>query len=143
MSGVNKVILVGRLGQDPEVKRTASGDAVVNFGLATSEVWKDKIGEKQERTEWHRCVAWRQLAEIIERYVRKGSQLYVEGKLQTRKWQASDGSDRYSTEIVISQMQMLDAKPSGSAPRAETDRNRASQNMQAPSGKDYDDDIPF
>ena len=149
MAGINKVILVGNLGQDPEIKYTQSGDAVANFSLATSETWKDKAGVKQERTEWHRCVAWRKLAEIIQQYVRKGSKIYVEGKLQTRKWQGSDGQDRYTTEIVVSEMQMLDGKSGGqSAPQQQRQAsqrmdagNRASMAAQAPS--DFDEDIPF
>lgn len=140
MSGVNKVILVGRLGQDPEIKHTQTGDSVANFSLATSETWKDKSGEKQERTEWHRCVAWRQLADIIDKYCHKGDQLYIEGKLQTRKWQDQSGQDRYSTEVVVSQMQMLGGKGDGQA--------RSAQGQQsAPASKpvidDYDDLVPF
>ena len=150
MAGVNKVIIVGNLGQDPEIKYTSGGDAVANFSVATSESWKDKAGNKQERTEWHRCVAWRKLAEIIQQYVRKGSKIYIEGKLQTRKWQGSDGQDRYTTEIVVDQMQMLDGKSGGqsqqSAPRQQQPgrmdaQNRASMAAQAPS--DFSDDIPF
>ncbi len=110
MSGVNKVILVGRLGQDPEVRYTPSGVAVANFSLATSEEWTDKnSGEKQERTEWHRIVAWRRLGEICGEYLRKGSQVYIEGKLQTRSWEDRDGNKRYTTEIIANQMQMLGA----------------------------------
>lgn len=156
MAGVNKVIIVGNLGQDPEIKYTSGGDAVANFSVATSETWKDKAGAKQERTEWHRCVAWRKLAEIIQQYVRKGSKIYIEGKLQTRKWQGSDGQDRYTTEIVVDQMQMLDGKSGGqsqSAPRQQSTgrmdaNNRASMAAQAPAGGadkwgDEGDDIPF
>ena len=110
MAGVNKVILVGNLGKDPEVRYTPSGVAVANFTIATSEEWKDKnTGEKQGRTEWHRVVAWRRLGEICGEYLRKGSQVYVEGKLQTRAWEDRDGSKRYTTEIVASTMQMLGA----------------------------------
>ena len=114
MAGVNKVILVGNLGRDPEIKYTPSGVAVANFSIATSDEWKDKnTGEKQERTEWHRIVAWRRLGEICGEYLRKGSQVYIEGKLQTRSWEDRDGNTRYTTEIVAQSMQML-----GSANRA-------------------------
>lgn len=109
--GVNKVILLGRIGQDPEVRFMPNGEAVANFTMATSESWQDQQGQKQERTEWHRLVAFRKLAEIISQYVHKGSQLYVEGKLQTREWQDQQGQKRYTTEIVIDEMQMLDPKP--------------------------------
>jgi len=108
MAGVNKVILVGNLGRDPEVKYTPSGVTVANFSIATSEEWKDKeTGEKQERTEWHRIVAWRRLGEICGEYLHKGSQIYIEGKLQTRAWEDRDGNKRYTTEIVAQSMQML------------------------------------
>lgn len=107
--GVNKVILVGNCGQDPEVKYTASGSAVANISIATSETWKDKqTGQSQERTEWHRVVFFNRLAEIVGEYVRKGSKLYVEGSLRTRKWTDQNGQDRFTTEIVGSEMQMLD-----------------------------------
>tara|TARA_R110001583_G_scaffold85368_3_gene223704 strand:- start:4152 stop:4724 length:573 start_codon:yes stop_codon:yes gene_type:complete len=105
--GVNKVILVGNLGNDPEVKYMPNGNAVANLSLATSESWKDQQGQMQERTEWHRLTMYRRLAEVAGEYLRKGSQIYVEGKLQTRKWQDQQGQDRYTTEIIIDQMQML------------------------------------
>jgi single-strand DNA-binding protein len=105
--GVNKVILVGNLGNDPEVRYMPNGSAVANLNIATSESWKDQQGQMQERTEWHRLVAYRKTAEIIGEYCRKGSQIYIEGKLQTRKWQDQDGNDRYTTEVVINEMQML------------------------------------
>lgn len=112
--GVNKVILVGRLGQDPEIRYMPNGNAVANISLATSDEWKDKnTGQKQEKTEWHRVVVFGKLAEIAGEYLRKGSQVYFEGKLQTRKWQDQSGQDKYTTEIVIDmggQMQMLDSK---------------------------------
>ena len=112
--GLNKVMLIGRLGADPEVKYLPSGGAVTNVSLATSDQWKDKnSGEKQERTEWHRIVAFNRLAEIMGEYLRKGSQVYVEGRLQTRKWQGQDGRDNYTTEIVVSDMQMLESKAGG------------------------------
>jgi len=111
--GVNKVILVGNLGQDPEIRYMQNGKAVANLSMATSEVWKDQQGQQQEKTEWHRVVAFDKLAEIIGEYVKKGSKIYCEGKLQTRKWTDQQGVERYSTEIVISEMQMLDSKPQG------------------------------
>ncbi len=155
---VNKVILVGRLGKDPETRYMTNGEAVTNFSLATSETWKDKSGEKQEKTEWHNCVAYRKLAEIIAEYVKKGSQIYVEGKLQTRKWQTKEGQDRYTTEIIVDQMQMLGGKSSGggnfevvdkpvaSAP-SDTSYSAPAASKPAPAkvgGFDnFDDDIPF
>jgi single-strand DNA-binding protein len=108
LAGVNKVILIGRLGKDPEVRYTPSGTSVANFSMATSEEWKDReTGEKQERTEWHRIVAWRRLGEICGEYLHKGSQIYIEGRLQTRSWEDRDGNKRYTTEIVAQNMQML------------------------------------
>ncbi|MCK9172295.1 MAG: single-stranded DNA-binding protein [Desulfuromonas thiophila] len=104
---VNKVILVGNLGKDPELRHTPDGTAVATFSLATSETYKDRDGNKQTKTEWHHIVAWRQLAEICAKYLHKGKQVYIEGKITTRKWQGSDGSDRYSTEIIADQMHML------------------------------------
>ena len=115
MRGVNKVILVGNLGNDPEVRYTPSGTAIANMSVATSEQWKDKqTGQPQSRTEWHRIVVFGKLGEIVGQYLKKGSKVYLEGKLQTRKWQAQDGQDRYTTEIVVDmngQMQMLDSRP--------------------------------
>lgn len=111
--GVNKVILVGNLGQDPEIRYMQSGKAVANLSMATSETWKDQQGQQQEKTEWHRVIAFDKLAEIIGEYVKKGSKIYCEGKLQTRKWTDQQGVERYSTEVVISEMQMLDSKPQG------------------------------
>lgn len=104
---VNKVVLVGRLGKDPETRYTGGGQAVTNFSLATSEKFKDKSGQKQERTEWHRITAWGKLAEICQQYLTKGSLVYAEGSIHTRKWQDKEGADRYSTEITIQQMKML------------------------------------
>lgn len=110
--GINKVILIGNLGQDPEVRYMPNGNAVANVTVATSESWKDKnTGENQERTEWHRVVFFRRLAEIVGEYCKKGSKVYIEGKLQTRKWQDQSGNDRYTTEIVASEMQMLGRRP--------------------------------
>lgn len=105
--GVNKVILVGNLGNDPEVRYMPNGNAVANLSIATSESWKDQQGQMQERTEWHRLTMYRRLAEVAGEYLKKGSQIYVEGKLQTRKWQDQQGQDRYTTEIIVDQMQML------------------------------------
>lgn len=107
---LNKAILIGRLGKDPEVKTMPNGELVANVSLATSENWKDKTGIKQEKTEWHNLVFYRRLAEIAGQYLKKGSQIYVEGKIQTRKWQDKEGQDRYTTEIIVSEMQMLGSK---------------------------------
>lgn len=112
--GINKVILIGNLGADPEVRYTQSNTAIATLSIATSETWKDKqTGEPREQTEWHRCVAYRRLAEIAGEYLKKGSKVYVEGRLQTRKWQGQDGVERYTTEIVINDLQMLDGRPAG------------------------------
>lgn len=147
---VNKVILVGRLGKDPETRYMTSGEAVTNCTLATSENWKDKSGEKQERTEWHNLVFYRRLAEIAGEYLKKGSQIYVEGKLQTRKWQDKEGKDRYTTEIVVNEMQMLGSKSSGGGSfEVVEDRPASSAPAKAApaAGKNsfdnFDDDIPF
>ena len=114
MAGINKVIIVGNLGKDPEVRYMPNGDAVANFTVATSESWKDQQGQQQERTEWHNIVMYRRLAEIAGEYLKKGSKVYLEGKLQTSKWQDKEtGQDRYKTEINAMQMQMLDSKPQG------------------------------
>ncbi len=148
MAGVNKVILIGNLGQDPEIRHLPSGDSVANVSIATSETWKDKQGQKQERTEWHRVVFFGKLAEIVERYLKKGSKIYIEGKLRTRKWQANDGTDRYSTEVVVDMggtMQMLDGKATGGAQEARRDSGSTSgAGSTGYSGPvDFDDDIPF
>ena len=148
---VNKVILVGRLGKDPETRYMTSGEAVTNVTLATSENWKDKSGEKQERTEWHNLVFYRRLAEIAGEYLKKGSQVYVEGKIQTRKWQDKEGKDRYTTEIVVNEMQMLGSKSGGGGSFEVQDRppssGASSAPRAAPAGKsnfdNFDDDIPF
>jgi len=114
--GVNKVILIGNLGQDPEVKYMPNGNAVTNISIATSETWKDKnTGQQQEKTEWHRIVMFGRLAEITGEYLRKGSKVYLEGRLQTRKWQDHGGQDRYSTEVIANEMQMLDSRGGGTA----------------------------
>ena len=146
--GINKVILLGNVGQQPESKTLPSGGQVANLSLATSESWNDKqSGQKQERTEWHRVVFFNRLAEIVTEYVKKGSKIYVEGKLQTRKWQDNDGQDRYTTEIVASQMQMLDSR-SGTAQdgsHAVPSDDANSQAAQPPSFDDLEDfdEIPF
>lgn len=144
MSGVNKVIIIGRLGKDPETKFTPSGSAVTNASIATSESWKDKnTGQKQEKTEWHRVVFFNKLAEIAGDYLEKGSLVYIEGKLTTRKWQGQDGQDRYTTEIVASQMQMLGAKgDTGQASSAVQNNSVATQSQNKDDGFD-DDLIPF
>ena len=112
--GVNKVILIGNLGSDPEVRYTPEGVPVANFSLATSESWNDRnTGERQERTEWHRLVLWRKLAEIAQQYLKKGAKIYVEGKLQTRSWDDQSGQKRYTTEVVVNDMQMLDSRGEG------------------------------
>lgn len=116
MRGVNRVILVGNVCADPELRATQSGDSVCNFSLATSEEWKGKDGAKQEKTEFHRIVVFGKLAEICGQYLKKGSPAYIEGKIQTRKWQGQDGRDNYTTEIVASTMQMLGSKPDSAKP---------------------------
>lgn len=170
--GVNKVILVGNIGQDPEIKYMPSGEAVANLSLATSETWKDKqTGQPQERTEWHRVVFFNRLAEIVGEYVKKGSKLYIEGQLRTRKWQDQSGQDRYTTEIVAKEMQMLDSQPAqgqqqGGYQQQPQQQQRPQQQQQRPQGgqsgyqqqsqparppqqqpaqgfDNFDDDIPF
>lgn len=145
--GVNKVILIGNLGQDPETKSLPSGSAVTNISVATSESWKDKqTGEKKEHTEWHKVVFFDRLAEIAGQYLKKGSKVYIEGRLTTRKWQDKEGKDRYTTEIRAMEMQMLDSKPGGGS-YERGDRSEASS--PAPAVADNkgrgldDDDIPF
>lgn len=164
--GVNKVILIGNIGQDPEVRYTPGGSAITNISVATSEAWKDKqTGQSQERTEWHRVVFFNRLAEIAGEYLRKGSKVYIEGSLRTRKWQDQQGQDRYTTEIVANEMQMLDGRGNAeagssapsygdygapSAPQAAS-RPAAANNQRsappasspAPDFDGFDDDIPF
>ncbi len=147
MSGINRVTLIGNVGQEPEVRYMQNGDAVANVSIATSESWKDKnTGEKQEKTEWHRVVFFRRLAEVVSEYVKKGSKIYIEGKLQTKKWQDKDGNDRYTTEIVADRMQMLDSKGGnqGQAPQQQAPQ-QAPQPQNNGGGGDggFDDDIPF
>lgn len=143
--GVNKVILIGNLGKDPETKYMPSGDCVCNFSLATTESWNDKTtGDKVEKTEWHNIVMFRRLAEIAGEYLRKGSQVYIEGRLQTRKWQDRDGNDRYTTEIRADQMQMLGGRGGGAGASASAAPQSAPAQPQArASGDDFEDDIPF
>lgn len=143
---VNKVILVGNLGRDPEVRYTPNGMAVANITLATTEAWKDKqTNENQERTEWHRVAMYARLAEIAGEYLRKGSKVYVEGRLQTRKWQDKNtGQDRYTTEIVADSLQMLDSKGGTSgAPATSLEKSTMEASPQAAPVDAFDDDIPF
>lgn len=155
--GVNKAIILGSLGQDPDIRYTAGGAAVANVSIATNEQWKDKeSGEMQERTEWHRIVFFGRLAEIVGEYLRKGSQVYIEGRIQTRKWQDKEGRDRYTTEIVANEMQMLGAKSGGGgggganakfdqsapAPASPTQSTQTQSSVEG-SDDDFDDDIPF
>jgi single-strand DNA-binding protein len=151
--GINKVILVGNLGVDPEVRYMPSGDAVTNITLATSDSWKDKqTGETQERTEWHKVVFFKRLAEIAGEYLKKGSKVYVEGSLKTRKWQDQNNVDRYTTEIVASEMQMLDSRNAPAGESMQKTKAPAAKPNQAPAPAtaaaseemgDFDDDIPF
>ena len=157
MASINKVMLIGNLGKDPEIRYMPSGDAIANLTLATTENWKDKAGEKQEKTEWHRVSMFGRLAEIAGEYLKKGSSVYIEGKLQTRKWQDKEGHDRYTTEIVANEMKMLGGRASGgdtgmdkpvSNPAAEGAKpSRAAGNpAPQPTGSGFDDmedDIPF
>jgi len=147
--GINKVILIGNLGQDPEVRYMPNGNAVANITVATSDSWKDKqTGERQERTEWHRVVLFRRLAEIAGEYLKKGSKVYIEGRLQTRKWQDQTGQDRYTTEIVANDLQMLDSRAGGGSAAYDNGFSSGQQQTKpapaAPaSDTDFDDDIPF
>ena len=143
MSGVNKVILVGHLGRDPEVRYTKSGQAVASFSLATSEKWTDKnTSEKHEKTEWHRIVAWGKLGEICGEYLVKGKQVYIEGRLQTREWEDNDGNKRHTTEIVASNMTMLDQAGSGQSGIGGSS-SQGSSGSQGGNDSFDDDDIPF
>lgn len=156
--GVNKVILIGNLGADPEVRFMTSGDPVANIRLATNEVWRDRnTNEQQVRTEWHRVVFFRKLAEIVNQYLKKGSQVYIEGSLRTQKWQGQDGQDRYTTEIVANEMHMLDSRSGGTAnfddgpgvaENSSSQPPPTSQSTPQPSNEassfdDFDDDVPF
>lgn len=152
---VNKVILVGRLGKDPETRYMTNSEAVTNVTLATSEKYKDKSGESVEKTEWHNLVFYRRLAEVAGEYLKKGSQIYIEGRIQTRKWQDKEGNDRYTTEVIVNEMQMLGGK-SGSAGNSEVVENQSSAPARSTSAArpaaasaaksnidNFDDDIPF
>jgi len=142
MAGINKVILIGRLGNDPEVRYTPDGTAVANFSIATSDEWTDKAtNEKKERTEWHRIVAWRRLGEICGEYLSKGRQVYIEGKLQTRSWE-KDGVTRYSTEIVASDVQFLGSRDSADTYRS-PGPSQTRESSAPPFPDKQDDDIPF
>jgi single-strand DNA-binding protein len=137
--GINKVILVGNLGADPESRAMPSGSAVTNIRVATSESWKDKnTGDQQERTEWHNVAFFGRLAEVSAEYLRKGSQVYIEGKLRTRKWQDRDGKDRWTTEVIANEMQMLGGRPGSGAPA-----QAAAVADASPANTEFDDDIPF
>jgi single-strand DNA-binding protein len=152
MASVNKVILIGNLGKDPETRYMPNGDAVTNITLATTETWKDKNGEKQEKTEWHRVTFYRKLAEIAGEYLKKGRSVYVEGRLETRKWTDKAGVERYTTDVIATDMKMLGSKP-GSAGYEAPDREESGFAPSAPSSRtpaksssgfdDMDDDIPF
>jgi single-strand DNA-binding protein len=150
--GINKVIIVGNLGQDPETRYMPSGSAVTNFTVATNESWKDKqTGEQKDRTEWHRVAMFNRLAEIAAEYLRKGSQVYIEGKLRTRKWQGQDGNDRYTTEIIADEMQMLGGRGGagggggdfGGGPSRGKGGGSSSAEPPQPGPDEFDDDIPF
>ena len=155
MASVNKVILVGNLGADPETRYAPSGDAICNIRLATTDSWKDKnTGEKKEATEWHRVVLYRKLGEVAGQYLRKGSSVYIEGRIKTRKWQDKDGNDRYTTEIEATEMQMLGSRQSGGQsdqgeyqpPPSRPAGGNASQQQRQPQRQAYDDigdEIPF
>ncbi|WNO60403.1 single-stranded DNA-binding protein [Rheinheimera sp. MMS21-TC3] len=159
--GINKVILIGNLGQDPEVRYMPQGGAVANFTIATSESWTDKAtNEKKEQTEWHRIVIYNRLGEIAGEYLRKGSKVYIEGKLKTRKWQDKDGIERYTTEIIAGELQMLDGRQDGQSSNSQGQRAQQQRPVQQTGGYqsnnqrppasinnappvDFDDDIPF
>ena len=158
MASVNKVILIGNLGRDPETRYMPNGEAVTNITLATTETWKDRTsGERQEKTEWHRVTFYRRLAEIAGEYLKKGSQVFIEGRLETRKWTDKEGKDRYTTEIIANEMKMLGSRPGGGAPNYDASDDSAPARAPAkaaagaakPAGKspgnitDMDDDIPF
>ena len=148
MASVNKVIIIGNLGKEPDTRYMPNGDAVCNITVATTDTWKDKdSGEKKEATEWHRIVFFRKLAEIANQYLRKGSQVYIEGALKTRKWQDKDGQDRYTTEIVADEMKMLGGKRDGEQPRSESTPEPRQQRAPAQNSgggfADMSDDIPF
>lgn len=142
MAGVNKVILVGNLGKDPEVRHLDNGASVANFPIATTESYKDRNGNRQETTEWHNIVLWRGLADIAEKYLRKGNQIYVEGKLRTRSWEDKEGNTRYTTEVIGDNLTMLGGKPQESAGNASMSSSPAAPVEKSPV-EDDDDDLPF
>src|SRR5499427_7231226 len=148
MASVNKVILVGNLGRDPETRYMPDGGAITNISVATTDKWKDKNGEMQEKTEWHRVAFFGKLAEVAGEYLKKGSQVYVEGRLRTRKWQDKDGQDRYTTEIMATEMKMLGSRAGSGEPREAPPEPRAAEPRAAPAKKpagkfdDLEDDIP-
>lgn len=143
--GVNKIILIGNLGADPEVRSTSGGTPVANFRLATSETYKNRDGERETRTEWHRVVTFGRLAEICGQYLKKGKQIYIEGRIQTREWEDQTGNKRWTTEIVANQMQMLGraGDGGGSSPDDSQETQYADGGSQAPAATDDDDDLPF
>lgn len=160
MASVNKVILIGNLGRDPETRYMPDGGAITNISIATTDTWKDKAGEKQEKTEWHRVAFFGKLAEIAGEYLKKGSQVYVEGRLQTRKWQDKEGVDKYTTEIIADRMQMLGSRQGMGGGGGERERDSGGDREGAPTGAarpaaakpagkpagkfdDFEDDIPF
>lgn len=149
MAGVNKVILVGNLGKDPEVRHLESGAVVANFPIATTETYKDKSGNRQEQTEWHNIVLWRGLAEVAEKYLRKGSQVYIEGKLRSRSWEDKEGNTRYITEVIGDNMTMLGSKGSSSdnssSPAPSKESKQAEKPAESPdlSSSEEEDDLPF
>lgn len=142
--GINKVILIGNLGADPDVRYTPSGSAVANLTVATSDTWKDKAsGERKEKTEWHRVVLFSRLGEIAGEYLKKGSKVYIEGRLQTRKWQDKNGTDRYTTEIIGNELQMLDSRGGGDFASNSDNAPPVAEAVGAGDFSDFDDDIPF
>ena len=158
MPSVNKVILMGNLGKDPEVRFMPNGDAVCNFSIATTDTWKDKAGERQEKTEWHNIVMYRRLAEIAGEYLKKGRPVYIEGRLQTRKWQTKEGQDRYTTEIIADSMQMLGGRDGTTPAQLGSDaedktkddfdqtpkrNNQVEQSNTGSAFDEFEDDIPF
>ena len=146
MASINKVILIGNLGKDPEVRYMPNGEAVANFSIATTDSWKDKSGAKQERTEWHNIVMYKKLAEIAGEYLKQGRPVYLEGRLQTRKWQTKEGQDRYTTEIVADVMQMLGGKDDSSKSTVSSNDKKQSALPQKSNDNNFDnleDDIPF
>ncbi len=143
MAGVNKVILIGNLGRDPEVRHLESGASVANFPIATTESYKDKNGNRQDQTEWHNIVLWRGLAEIAEKYLKKGSQVYIEGKLRSRSWEDKEGNTRYITEVVGDSMTMLGGRSEGNSSSQESKAEKVSEETPITSNEDENDDLPF